>query len=171
MRAAWLCVVCGLVVALAALPFPLPAPTGDRAGTEATGERPAGVISTEPVKTVKTRLKPEAAKASRPAAPAEVSRSELPAVRTLVVEATAYYEKDGNGDGVTATGTLPRPGICAVDPKVIPFGSVVQVPGYGPARAEDTGGLICGNRIDVFFLTKEECLKWGRRTVTVEVYR
>jgi 3D (Asp-Asp-Asp) domain-containing protein len=133
-----------VLLALAAFPSPAPAPEG-----------PVGAVLT-----------------FRPAVPAEVevSRGGPPTSRTLVVEATAYSYEDGNGDGVTATGTVPRPGICAVDPKIIPLGSRLWVPGYGWARAEDTGGLIRGNRIDVFFPTRIEALEWGRRTVTVEVY-
>ncbi len=87
----------------------------------------------------------------------------------LLVEATGYSYDDGNGDGVTATGTVPRPGVCAVDPGVIPLGTKLWVPGYGWARAEDTGGAIRGAKIDLFFPTREAALQWGRRTVQVKV--
>lgn len=87
----------------------------------------------------------------------------------LLVEATGYSYDDGDGDGVTATGTIPRIGICAVDPQVIPLGTELWVPGYGWARAEDTGGAIRGAKIDLFFPTRDAALQWGRRTVQVRV--
>ncbi len=49
----------------------------------------------------------------------------------------------------TATGRSARlPGL-AVDPRVIPLGSKVSVPGFGVRVADDTGGAIKGRRIDV----------------------
>jgi 3D (Asp-Asp-Asp) domain-containing protein len=65
--------------------------------------------------------------------------------------------------------TRPQRGTVAVDPRVIPLGTRLYVPGYGEARAEDTGGAIQGYRIDLFFPTREEALAWGRRTVEVEI--
>ncbi|MEW6726106.1 ubiquitin-like domain-containing protein [Desulforudis sp. 1088] len=68
-----------------------------------------------------------------------------------------------------ATGVDPAPGIVAVDPAVIPLGTELYVEGYGYARAMDTGGVIKGNRIDVFFTTREVALQWGVRDVNVYV--
>lgn len=51
----------------------------------------------------------------------------------------------------TATGMRAGYGVIAVDPKVIPLGSRVYVPGYGFAIAGDTGGAIKGNIIDLGF--------------------
>ncbi|AEE91117.1 3D domain-containing protein [Tepidanaerobacter acetatoxydans Re1] len=81
--------------------------------------------------------------------------------------ATAYTHT-GNR---TATGTTPRVGVAAVDPKVIPLGTRVYVDGYGFARAEDTGGAIKGEKIDLFFNTSEETKRFGRRWVTVYVLK
>jgi len=83
--------------------------------------------------------------------------------RELILEATGYTHT-GNP---TFTGIYPRRGIVAVDPRVIPLGTLMWVEGYGYARAADTGGLIKGNIIDVFFDTEEEALEWGRRKVRV----
>ena len=49
----------------------------------------------------------------------------------------------------------------AVDPAVIPLGTRVFIPGYGEAVAEDVGGAIRGNRIDVAFDTHEEAVFFG----------
>lgn len=88
----------------------------------------------------------------------------------IYVESTAY-----SGGGVTATGTVPvrdPNGIStvAVDPRVIPLGSLVYVEGYGRAIAADTGGAIKGNIIDVYVNSDEEAINnWGRK-YNVPVY-
>lgn len=70
----------------------------------------------------------------------------------LRVWATKY---DGNCygcSGRTFSGTSVAQGTCATDPKVISLGTnfyVEDVPGYGACRAEDTGGAIKGNRVDL----------------------
>lgn len=83
--------------------------------------------------------------------------------KKLVVESTAYALHS-----ITATGTKPvyNPGgisTIAVDPRVIPLGSLVYVEGYGLARAADTGGAIKGNIVDVYFTSKAQCIQWGRK--------
>ena len=64
-------------------------------------------------------------------------------------------------DGFTATGTMPKEGrTIAVDPKVIPYGSKVVINGHTYV-AEDCGGAIKGNRIDVFFASHSDANKFG----------
>ena len=84
---------------------------------------------------------------------------------SMTVEATAYTWT-GNR---TATGTWPKVGTIAVDPKVIPLGTKVYVSGYGFAVAEDTGGAIKNNIIDLYMDTNEACINWGRRNVTLYI--
>lgn len=60
----------------------------------------------------------------------------------------------------TATGTTPHVGGCAVDPKTIPLGSYIKINGV-VYHAEDTGGAIKGNRIDVVVGTHKEALRKG----------
>lgn len=89
--------------------------------------------------------------------------------RVLSMDATAY-----SGDGVTASGTATKRNsggysTIAVDPRVIPLGSTVYVDGYGYAIAEDTGGDIKGNRIDVYYPSESEAQNWGRRSVNVYI--
>jgi 3D (Asp-Asp-Asp) domain-containing protein/peptidoglycan hydrolase CwlO-like protein len=86
--------------------------------------------------------------------------------------ATAYYAhgkggNDINGDGITAIGLRARKGIVAVDPRIIPLGTRLYIPGYGEALAADTGGWIKNNRIDLCFETLEECYRYGRRKIKV----
>lgn len=94
-----------------------------------------------------------------------VSRSLVNPQRILTVLATAYTHT-GNR---TYTGVYPRVGTIAVDPKVIPLGSRLWVEGYGYGIAQDTGGLIKGNKIDLFMDSKAECFRWGRKKVKVYV--
>lgn len=85
--------------------------------------------------------------------------------------ATAYTPdpKENGGYSGTAMGTKLVRGVVAVDPKVIPLGSVLWVEGYGICRAEDTGGAIKGKRLDLLFETKKEAYNWGRRKVRVAI--
>lgn len=76
------------------------------------------------------------------------------------------------GDTITYMDTTPvrdPDGIStiAVDPSIIPLGSKVYIPGYGLAIASDTGGLIKGNRIDLFLNSEDECINWGVQTVSL----
>jgi len=105
--------------------------------------------------------------------------------RVIYMEASAYtagYESTGKnpgdpGYGITASGTTVRHGTVAVDPRVIPLGtnlyieSLGSLPDYGIARAEDTGGAIKGNRIDLYFSSLSEALKFGRRRVKVYILK
>ena len=68
--------------------------------------------------------------------------------RTLRVWAT-WYTAASAGGGTTATGTVVRKGTVAVDPRVIPLGTRMYIPGYGYGIAEDTGGAVIGNIIDL----------------------
>lgn len=89
--------------------------------------------------------------------------------RRLRVEATGYSSRQPGLSDTTATGARAKRGVIAVDPRVIPLGTRVYVPGYGYAVAADTGGAIKGNRIDLCFTTVAECFAWGRRTVTITI--
>ena len=89
--------------------------------------------------------------------------------KIITMEATAYLPTDGDGQYITRMGTRARYGVVAVDPNVIPLGSTVFIPGYGVARAEDTGGAILGNRIDLCMEDYDACMTFGRRTVPVYI--
>jgi uncharacterized protein YabE (DUF348 family)/3D (Asp-Asp-Asp) domain-containing protein len=80
----------------------------------------------------------------------------------------------------TATGKRVQPGYVAVNPKQIPYGSklwIVSNDGkyvYGYASAEDTGGFVkwTGSRAtvcDLYFTSEADCIKFGRRGVTIYV--
>lgn len=89
--------------------------------------------------------------------------------KSLSVVATGYTQYDEGCDSTTATGAAAVRGVIAVDPNVIPLGTKLYIPGYGIATAEDTGGAIDGNRIDLCYNSVDEAFAWGRRTVMVYI--
>jgi len=69
----------------------------------------------------------------------------------------------------TASGTDPKKGTIAVDPRIIPLGSRIYVPGYGWGKALDCGGGIKGRIIDIWLPSYNECISWGSRKVAIKV--
>ena len=94
-------------------------------------------------------------------------------------EATAYTSQCDGCIGITKTGVDVRntiynekgQRIIAVDPNVIPLGSLVEVRLENGktfvAEAADTGGAIKGKRIDILVETKKQAYQFGRQTVEV----
>lgn len=93
--------------------------------------------------------------------------------RTDQFRTTAYTHLDSGCDTITATGTTVRVGSVAVDPKVVAYGTrmfIVCNDGsyvYGLATAEDCGGGIKGNEIDLYMPTRKEAFQYGVRRCTV----
>lgn len=71
-----------------------------------------------------------------------------------------YKHICGDGKGLTRTGIPVHPGLISVDPNVIPLGSIVMIDGT-EYIAEDTGGMIKGNKIDMAVQTHQEALNLG----------
>ena len=65
--------------------------------------------------------------------------------------ASAGKPKDHPRYGYTRLGIKLRKGIVAVDPSVIPLKTMMYVPGYGVAKAGDTGGGVKGKLVDLGF--------------------
>ena len=102
---------------------------------------------------------------------AATSADNVSGSKTLTMSATAY-STEANGMGTySATGInlKQHPSCVAVDPSVIPLGSIIWVSGYGVSVAGDTGTAIKGNVIDLHFSTVAQSMAWGRRTVTVKI--
>lgn len=69
---------------------------------------------------------------------------------------------NGVAGSKTASGTTPTEGrTIAVDSSVIPLGSRVYIEGYGVFIAEDTGGAIKDNKIDVFVSSHDRAYELG----------
>ena len=75
-----------------------------------------------------------------------------------------------SADDPTASGLPVGVGVIAVDPTVIPLGTRLFVPGYGPGVAADVGAAIKGNIIDLWMPSTAAARAWGRRTVTITIY-
>ena len=69
--------------------------------------------------------------------------------------------------GHTADGDVAGPESVAVDPSVIRLGTTIYVPGIGERTADDTGGLIIGNHIDIWEPSYGRCADWGVRHLTI----
>ncbi len=103
--------------------------------------------------------------------------------RMLKCTATAYdlsYESCGKnpGDpyyGITASGMKAQYGVIAVDTSVIPLGTRMYVEAvdgswvYGYCVAGDTGSGIKGNKIDLFYNSRNEAISFGRRQANVYI--
>lgn len=95
--------------------------------------------------------------------------------RVLTGRATAY-----NMGTTTATGTRVHPGVVAVNPNIIPYGSKMYIVAsdgsgyvYGYASAEDTGGFIYWNNaplVDMYVNSYDDACVWGNRPVTVYIF-
>lgn len=78
--------------------------------------------------------------------------------RALSMYAVSYNVTSNGGYG-TATGVPLAKGVSAIDPRYIPYGTRMYVPGYGHALAADTGGGIKGRMIDLGYLD-EDYVSW-----------
>lgn len=88
---------------------------------------------------------------------------QTPAGSTVTMMVTSY-----NDGGNTASGYNSQLGVCAVDPRVIPWGTYFTVPGYGTCYAADIGTWIQNDTVDVW-LPGSQANGWGvqHRTVTI----
>lgn len=84
---------------------------------------------------------------------------------TWMAVVTAYCGYSGH---LTASGTLPRPGVVAAA-RSVPFGTTLEIPGYGVGRVEDRGGAIGEGRLDIYYPDCWSAIQWGRQSVRVSV--
>jgi len=104
----------------------------------------------------------------------------LRAVKTMRMLTTAYSPDERScgafADGITASGySVWTNGmkLLAADTKLLPFGTIVSVPGYHggrPVPVLDRGGRIKGARLDLLYPTHETALQWGAQRLDVTVW-
>ena len=95
--------------------------------------------------------------------------------KTMTMRATAYTTGDPGVGTITASGTTVHLGTVGVDRSQLPFGTKMYIVSndgaytYGFSIAEDTGGAIRKDRIDLYYYTYEECIQFGVRDCTVYI--
>jgi 3D (Asp-Asp-Asp) domain-containing protein len=77
--------------------------------------------------------------------------------RSLGVFVITCYDLQGS----TASGVETNLSTVAVDPSVIPLGTSIYIQGVGSRVAQDTGGAIVGNRLDLWEPSYAACMDWG----------
>ncbi len=87
------------------------------------------------------------------------------------VIAKGRYRGKPKAVGITASGKRAKPGTLAADTRYYPMGTVIYIPGYGYGVVADRGGDIRGRRrLDLFYNTHKEALRWGRKKLRVVVF-
>lgn len=82
-----------------------------------------------------------------------------------------------SADGITATlHSVYTNGfsLAAADPDVLPYGSLITVPGYDGGKIVpvlDCGGAIKGRRLDMLFPTDSQAMRWGKQRLNITVWR
>ena len=159
---------------------PAPLPELAMAVSRTPTEMPAPTVLTAPTK------RPAAAAANPvelliSAAPAKAESAVMTssAPRIVLMEVTAYCPCKKccgpKAQGLTASGKRINfnDGLfVAADKNVFDFHTKLKIPGYANGRAVpvlDRGGAIKGNKLDVFFRSHAEALKWGRQRIAVTV--
>jgi len=129
--------------------------------------------SASPKKAIKRESESAVAHKTEHRAVQKTSRSLVSSTTVMYVSATAYTAYCPGCSGTTATGidlrANPDAKVVAVDPNIIPLGTKLYIEGYGYAVAGDTGGAIRGRHIDLFMPSRDDALKWGRRTVKITI--
>lgn len=87
-------------------------------------------------------------------------------VRTFTANTTAYTARPG---ATGALGEKVHVGTCAVDPNFVSYRSELWIEGYGYAYANDCGGAVKGNVVDLYMNSIWQCIQWGRRNMTAYV--
>jgi len=139
-----------------------------------------------PVVSVTVPITTNTAKPAAPAAAPELMHDavtalppqHIPTVRIVMMEVTAYCPCPKccgpKAAGITASGKAIgyNEGRFVAADSSLPFGTKLVIPGYSAGQQVeviDRGGAIKGNKLDVFFATHTEALKWGRRHIAVTV--
>ena len=86
------------------------------------------------------------------------------------VISTGPHRGDPKKVGYTSTGTEARHGTIAADTARYPYGTLVEIPGYGIGRVEDTGGAIRGDHMDLWFPNHDQALHWGKQRKMVKIW-
>lgn len=75
----------------------------------------------------------------------------------------------GKTNGITASGAKATANHTIAAPSTYKFGTKIEIAGMGIYTVEDRGGAITGNKLDIYFNTHQEALKFGRRQLQIRV--
>jgi 3D (Asp-Asp-Asp) domain-containing protein len=128
--------------------------SGAEASSIAATPSGRGLLVTTDAATLQSSLATRAKAVSRQGAEQSPASGPLRYLGTFMV--TCY-----DLTGPTATGALAGPQSVAVDPSVIALGTRIYVQGLGVRTADDTGGAIIGNHIDIWEPAYSTCANWG----------
>ncbi|MGG1662995.1 3D domain-containing protein [Brevibacillus sp. NRS-1366] len=110
----------------------------------------------------------------------DVLLDQYPKVRVVATGYYAGYESTGKNPshpsyGITYSGVKVRRddySTIAADLRIFPLGTVLYIPGYGYGVVADKGGAIRGNKIDLYFETKQDVFtQWGKKSVDVYIVK
>jgi uncharacterized protein YabE (DUF348 family)/3D (Asp-Asp-Asp) domain-containing protein len=136
-------------------------------GTKAI-PKPAPAVATTSKSTTTSKSVKVSAKGNNVASKAGVDFEYKKMIKN--VSMTAYSSEEPGIGTRTASGTRVTEGrTIAVDPDVIPIGWWVYIEGLGFRRAEDTGGAIKGNKVDVYYDSLSHARNFGRKSRTLYV--
>jgi 3D (Asp-Asp-Asp) domain-containing protein len=124
-------------------------------------------VELEPVKMQESKLLSRGGQANR-LAPRILAKFEA-----NVSAYSADIECTGKTDGITFSGKKAKSGVTvAADLNFYPLGTLFRIEGFdGIYEVQDKGGAIKDNKIDIFMDSHEQALKFGRRSLSVEVLR
>lgn len=129
-------------------------------GCECFGyNRPVQVVTTA----IRSSSASDMSKASTPTANVSIKRMKVTAYCTCSKCCGSW------ADGITASGKRAEGKLIAAD-RQYPFGTMMDVPGYGLASVEDRGGAIKGDKLDLLFPSHDAALQWGVRWLDVKIY-
>lgn len=154
---------------VAEAPAPEPVKTEPAKPAAVAAQAPAKA----PVKPTTTPKKKTVAKAEATKTPAPAITTSGDVVRTLRVSSTAYNSLPNQTDStpfITASGKRTRDGIVAAN--FLPFGTKIRIPevfGDKVFVVEDRMNKRYKNRVDVWMASYDAAIKYGVRTVTIEV--
>lgn len=158
--------------------------SASRLGGSSRLSRPVTVQAPKPTQVPEAKPKAKAAVKQPDSVPVAAPAPEQ-IITSMKVTATGYtagYESTGKTAkhpqyGITYSGVKVRRdknavSTIAADPKVLPLGSILYIPGYGYAIVADTGSAIKGRKIDLYFSTTKQVYKeWGKKTVVVQLIK
>ncbi len=144
-----------LVLPISIIP-PVPSPSSPQRTTRPTRSEP---IDEAPVTTGEVPIEVAVAEGIEEPVPAE---PEGPGEFLGTFSVTCYAL-----DGTTASGEPVHEGGVAVDRRVIPFGTRIYIENVGWRVANDTGGSVRGNRLDVWLPNRDDCIAFGHQKLNV----